>query len=85
MRHENEQPLVPVEGGGAVHPTRLKLLPDAKRLSALPAVKEPLSKLRMRVQAGAAQEVAVLAQYSFPSHCNAYNAVKLVSSAIRPS
>ncbi len=49
MRRENEQPLVHVEGGGAVHPTRLKQLPDAKRLSALPSLKEPLSRLRKRL------------------------------------
>ncbi len=49
MRRENEQPLVHVEGGGAVHPTRLKQLPDAKRLSALPVLKEPLSRLRKRL------------------------------------
>jgi len=49
VRRENEQPLVHVEGGGAVHPTRLKQLPDAKRLSALPVLKEPLSRLRKRL------------------------------------
>ena len=49
MRRENEQPLVEIQGGGAVHPTRLKLMPESKRLSALPAVKEPLSKLRERL------------------------------------
>ena len=56
MRRENEQPLVQVEGGGAVHPTRLKQLPDAKRLSALPALKEPLSKLRKRLAPQQEQE-----------------------------
>jgi len=57
VRRENEQPLVRVEGGGAVHPTRLKLLPDAKRLSALPVLKESLSKMRQRITPEAEQQV----------------------------
>ena len=49
VRRENEQPLVHVQGGGAVHPTRLKKMPEAKRLSSLPPIKEPLSNLRRRL------------------------------------
>ena len=57
MRRENEQPLVQMVGGGAVHPTRLQRLEEAKGLKDLPAVKAPLSKLQQRLHPQEKQQV----------------------------
>ena len=68
VRRENEQPLVQLQGGGAVHPTRLKKIPDSKRLSTLPAVKEPLSKLRQRLGPESGSTVCLFALQPDPAH-----------------